>query len=410
MAKVYLLGAGASASHSRGVMPVTSGMLPTAKRLGILGDPMTRQFFPNLDKYVQQNLGGPLDALEEFDPEYTLSLLDIDIAVSPHPILLQARRELVELIRQTIWRAELKVSPDMGEYGDLVGSLASDDALLTLNWDCLLDRAAGRWAMPLMESPIPESTRYGRFLLDYTGDGDSTIVKAGFPPPQFDVDPGSAHFLKLHGSIDWYRCVNSSCRNFERLFALGTSASEAPTCSACYEKTELTLVPPTLDKKLRSIPVVRRIWNAANHAMSNADELILWGYSAPPTDFFATWLIANAFRSNLRRLTVINSGLVTQDEGGTPSLDEGLLTRVAPKVGQARHSIDARFYLTFKDYRVGRELEEPSFEIARAIAHLKEFYRERARAKPIKVKARVLPSEPAPKNGAPSQAGGNTAA
>ena len=129
-------------------------------------------------------------------------------------------------------------------------------------------------------------------------------------------------YLKLHGSIDWFYCANEGCRLFNLIFPVKKPTEDYYCCSECHEHNLPLIIPPVLNKAYRQHPVIRRIWNHAADEVKSADELIIWGYSLPPTDFYSKWLLLQARGgankwTNLIRMTVINPNAVDREGGHT---------------------------------------------------------------------------------------------
>ena len=118
-------------------------------------------------------------------------------------------------------------------------------------------------------------------------------------------------FLKLHGSIDWFYCLNKGCRAYQKVFPM-TDPSKDYFCSECYSSLQRLIVPPTLNKQFDKYSTVQVIWHSAGNEIKVANELIVWGYSLPPTDFYASWLLRQARVAPLKKLTIINPE-VTKD-------------------------------------------------------------------------------------------------
>jgi hypothetical protein len=101
--------------------------------------------------------------------------------------------------------------------------------------------------------------------------------------------------LKLHGSANWGVC--RGCRKakaqddmvlaFERSFV----SRRNRTCPRCKEKTlENGIIPPILEKSGESRHA-GLVWAAARQALRRAREIIVIGYSLPPTDHEALSLL-----------------------------------------------------------------------------------------------------------------------
>jgi hypothetical protein len=76
------------------------------------------------------------------------------------------------------------------------------------------------------------------------------------------------------------------------------------------------IIPPVLKKEYRQYPLIRRIWNIASKEIESADEIIIWGYSLPPTDFLVFGLLRQARDKSLKRLILINPNIVRRKELG----------------------------------------------------------------------------------------------
>jgi len=66
-------------------------------------------------------------------------------------------------------------------------------------------------------------------------------------------------FLKLHGSINWAYCANSSCRHHFSIFPveyteLISQLITLPACRVCGQPVEMVIVPPTMYKVFENFP------------------------------------------------------------------------------------------------------------------------------------------------------------
>ncbi len=58
--------------------------------------------------------------------------------------------------------------------------------------------------------------------------------------------------------------------------------------------------------------MIRKIWNLAIEEISVADEIIIWGYSLPPTDFYAYWLLKHTDKM-CSKIALINPGALNKN-------------------------------------------------------------------------------------------------
>lgn len=124
--------------------------------------------------------------------------------------------------------------------------------------------------------------------------------------------------LKLHGSFDWLKYTPARVlpHEYEESppdptppgivlerhpnFWMG----ESPTRNGWH--MEPTVIPPQLYKQFRDHPFPT-IWEQALEALQTCRELIVVGYSFPPTDFRTRRLFLEAFSEHsLQALTIIN--------------------------------------------------------------------------------------------------------
>lgn len=140
-------------------------------------------------------------------------------------------------------------------------------------------------------------------------------------------DIGTYNYLKLHGSINWKQC--SVCKkifpmtmkeylskyildNRTLKITMTDELQKRPHCDGDTE-TSATIVPPTWDKTRYHI-AIGKVWEAAAKELSNAENIIICGYSFPPTDEFFKYLYALGSISNTRikRFLVYNPDQKTE--------------------------------------------------------------------------------------------------
>jgi len=202
-----------------------------------------------------------------------------------------------------------------GQYYQQVTSFVQrrkDVSVLTFNWDLLLDQE-------FMENKM----------------GSGWVIKAGayqnFVNMVFGeegVRTGSASeapmFLKMHGSLNWFQCANPRCPNPSKMEiradtqdclrrARGFEFAGTVTCARCGTEMEPFLVPPLVKKPVAENPIIRAVWGQARLRLLAASKVVIVGFSAAPTDFYAQWL----FRSTLgtRRREEVEIVVVNPENG-----------------------------------------------------------------------------------------------
>lgn len=291
MSRVYILGAGATAGYKNSELrltpPVARTFFQVVGRLLHDGDGLDQDGFADLWRFLDTYYKVATDQLVDcgLDIEEVLTLLDVGKAKH------KARRQLLDLIAITLDRI-LRGNP-CHHHRRLVRALRGEDAIITFNWDLLvdnivaLDHAGGPdYGVNLLE-PVEESAREDRGRV------------------------GGPLVLKPHGSMNWMTCRECH-KNFAHILTGKTGAEyhagkEFP-CRYCGTPTEPLMIPPTLLKNYRH-PVIKAVWKEARRVLRQADEVIVVGYSLPVTDFKAKWLFMEASasrRGNLRGLTIVD--------------------------------------------------------------------------------------------------------
>jgi NAD-dependent SIR2 family protein deacetylase len=289
MGRAYILGAGASAGYENGDRPITP---PTARTFfhavgGLLNgnDGLDRSRFPDLWAFLGRYYRVAVDRLRdcELDIEEVLTLLDVGRAKP------KARRQLLDLIALTLEKV-IHGSPCQ-HHQRIVNSLRAEDAIITFNWDLLVDNIVA-----LNHEGGPD---YGTNLLD-------PIRETAWPVANGRSKP---LVLKPHGSMNWMTC--RKCRRSFAHVLVGKTAAichagQDVPCRHCNRSTEPLMIPPTLIKNYKH-PVIKVVWAEAARVLRLAEEIVVVGYSLPPTDFKARWLFMEASANRaapLRSLTI----------------------------------------------------------------------------------------------------------
>lgn len=163
----------------------------------------------------------------------------------------------------------------------LIQSLPWDHTLITFNYDLLLDQE--------QITPHGLGTQYEHF--------SELVLERRVPFEQQET----GMFLKLHGSLNWFRCSNAKCPSGDQVMidqstdqclnrAIGIHGSDE-SCRYCGSPTAPVIIPPLLRKPVTGDPIIRNVWGLAQQKLSRADAVVVIGFSAAPTDFYASWLL-----------------------------------------------------------------------------------------------------------------------
>ncbi len=309
--RIFILGAGSSIGHSEGLFPSINDFLRKAElKFGSDSE------FKNVLDYAQKVTGKSLTRgsinIEDF-----FTQIEIEIERSPSPKLLAIRSELLRLIQDILLKLGQKIVGRSGEYEDFYSIIKPSDTIITFNWDLLLDNVLNREDIlkERYETNQNKATGpYWNFILNLSAIGEMTYKHASIDLPYQEWQPEIGYYLKVHGSIDWFYCSNEHCRASSKVFPV-LEPKQTHFCSDCHEPLEFLIIPPVLNKGYRQYPLIRRIWNVAAKELSVADEIIIWGYSLPLTDFYALWLLRQARQSEIKKLVLINPSVLGRKRG-----------------------------------------------------------------------------------------------
>ncbi len=159
------------------------------------------------------------------------------------------KRKLIELVVRQLWVSSSIKSKD---YALFASRLKEDDAVITFNYDTLLDREIVRLF------PVPLERLY---------------FKRSYKVPRF---------LKLHGSINWVF-------NGKDIAPLSVAASPDPI-------HDYAIVPPTLYKNPAPF---EKLWNEARDLVGQATDVWFIGYSMPQLDIPSRYTFRRGIRMNL---------------------------------------------------------------------------------------------------------------
>jgi hypothetical protein len=190
------------------------------------------------------------------------------------------RNQLVRHIRRVIGQC---TKGARGKYYSILRKLLKDDdSVITFNWDLLMDQAFTTMDM--------SANHYSNFIHRLE------IETHSFRPGEFSS--GDGLYLKLHGSLNWFRCGNRHCPSGGKVFASNpvvdaemNAAEEEVMCWQCESVMTTVIIPPLLRKPIAEDAVIRAAWGMAREKLLNAAQVIVIGFSAPPTDFYAHWLL-----------------------------------------------------------------------------------------------------------------------
>lgn len=316
--RIFFLGAGSSIGHSKGLFPSIMDFFASAKKIGL----HKKTGYNQIADYAKRIIGKDILAYgQNIDIEAFLTHIEIEIERSPSPELLSIRQGILTFIRELLIGLSEQISNKSGEYNKLVTNISKSDTIITYNWDLMLDNLLGRdnvlaGTYDKSNKKNIKANHYNDFINNFTAIGEGTWggISVKKPYDHWDIDKG--YFIKAHGSIDWFYCSNEACRAYRKVFPV-FNPDHNQHCSECHEQLDCLIIPPVLNKGYRKYPLIRVLWNLAAKEISIANEIVVWGYSLPPTDFYASWLLRQAREAPLEKLIIINPNVVTKARSKT---------------------------------------------------------------------------------------------
>lgn len=264
-------------------------------RNSVLAPPLDRDFFQILQMSRTGRTQDGRDLLEHvrdaYGPALNISMEAVfsnleaagtfaqEVKIDPGPsvswpekMIDTFRRVLPLLLSETIGSSKCNY------HLALARRLNTIDNVVSLNYDCLIDRslceaAGSRFA----------AARGGYGVEIDSGENEWRGSAKGRAPK------GSITLLKLHGSLNW-----------------ADSTSPLPLRSDIYDEVPKGVIQPPLTNKPVTAEPFRTVWREARRSVRSARRLILIGYSMPITDGLVRSLLwTDLLTSNLAEVIIV---------------------------------------------------------------------------------------------------------
>lgn len=318
--RAFILGAGASrqcqSRRARFRSPLSRDFFSLLER--VHGEDPTAIRVANIEIYVMETRGSYGDENGPFVAEIEAFMTEIEEKCQAggefrNPEWLSAksaRDELAEALPLSL--ARVQRGPTCRHYQQLAAMLGPDDAVITLNWDTQLDRA------------LYETKRW------FVDDGYKVSFLKIFEDGWREPDPGKQseiEYFKLHGSLNWL--LNWMTYDEKGRLSIPVADDRQQLRPLCFvggstpydtwdDGQRVSPVPfsfpyfprhpidgmPTMSALI--LPVQRKsyaafddflnpIWTGAEHALREAGEWVIAGYSFPETDDQINELIRRSY-------------------------------------------------------------------------------------------------------------------
>lgn len=316
MKTIYVIGAGASISHTHQNYPTIAEIFRKAREQGLIDEKVHDKLVDYIRKIFGKDI---LGRGANIDAERVYTAIEIDIEKNEERSA-PVRTQFTEILTKLFCKLQIN-SPgktEKSDYKSFIEKLKETDTIITFNWDVLLDNFLGR-EKSLKDNASKEGTviQYSNFLLQLSGYSAEYMVGESCPPKKRggqDAEKKSGFYIKLHGSIDWRFCANENCRLYGTVFPV-PEPLENYDCKNCDEEVKTMIIPPTLNKPIRRIPFIRRLWNLAAAEIQYTNRLVIWGYGLPDTDFYSEWLLRQARKCEaLKELVLINPRVILESK------------------------------------------------------------------------------------------------
>ena len=287
---VFILGAGASISHSQGNFPSYNDFFSKARTLNLINDKNSGEVldkYKGLRNYILNVI--KTDILSEkstVDIEMLMTFIDIEIENTDNRESYQIyKKRLLEIIIMLFEELSNNLKAKKGDYNDFVENIKDNHTVITFNWDLLLDRI------------LKDKKQYDN-LNDLILSEMNLI--AFNRPINSKLLSNNGYYLKLHGSIDWQYCPNSNCDANNKILI-----SEGNVCGRCFKHFNRLIIPPIINKQYKTYPFIEKLWTLASIQLEAAQEVVIWGYRLPPTDFYSNWLLSKT-SNKVKKVSIVN--------------------------------------------------------------------------------------------------------
>ncbi len=313
--RLYILGAGSSYALTEGQTINKVAPLDTqfCERISNLKDSQRPVWVPESaerieNEYLHHN-DFQASGLEELIRQ---QISDYEFINSIHPRRARGKRskeeylhDLIHLVAFTLSKAKPKDQKSLDtwltKYMRGTKKKPTNNRIITFNYDTLIDDVLSKWHSPQ------------HLYFDNILNSDSSSpkrLKTRYPL-----------LLKLHGSINW-RCGSTE---YNKLFDSSDGEEESMTATynteGCHyidkmwvskrgcrptDNVNPLIIPPIPQKPITNIAIFRYLWTYAYEYLYEAKNIVIAGYSLPPTDTLAVSLFSKFKNSNINNLTIID--------------------------------------------------------------------------------------------------------
>lgn len=299
MAKVYVLGAGAS----RGLNDNAPLMWELSKYVWdeATDDKTSR---PDLKSFLDSVYSTPAE-IEDILTKFDRAILD-DKSISGYTIdkLRQLRNDLIYLICKVIQdrlKRDEKYERMISLVDRFLEALDDSDAIISLNYDLIVDNRfvdgpKRHWRKYYEEQ---RAIDYGMEVRGYLIRFESDVRLSDYPPPSTNIP-----LYKLHGSLNWLYNPQVQTIDVTRLqkgaisYIFEPKMPHLAKCPKTGVQYDPLIITPTFLKDYNN-PHLEKIWDKAEQSIRKANEICFVGYSIPDADKDVREMLKRAIFENM---------------------------------------------------------------------------------------------------------------
>lgn len=175
--------------------------------------------------------------------------------------------------------------------------------VITTNWDILLE----------------EYFRCNKVNYDYRFNSSYVLYTDGKLYNQTSGKRNNIPYLKIHGSINWFRCLKCGTLQVHDSNTCGKYLFEDNVQEKCLQCGQIAngdsvqikpeIITPTMIKDINS-QLYNNLWQNAAYALQQADKIIFCGYSLPMADYEFRYML----KQNIQKKTTMDIVLYHNDD------------------------------------------------------------------------------------------------
>lgn len=164
-------------------------------------------------------------------------------------------------------------------------------SIITTNWDVLLEQYMYKEGIEF----------------DYNFNSEYVINEISGKKPLIGKTEEAINLLKIHGSINWFRCLRCGTLQVCSADECGQYLFDDIKEEKCYKCGQIAygdqvqlkpeIITPTMFKSINS-QLYNNLWQNAAYQLQNADKIIFCGYSLPIADFEFRYLLKQNIKQN----------------------------------------------------------------------------------------------------------------